>query len=100
MRYEEPADLAEPEKMIAPFAAAVARLDEIPGVGTTAARAIIAEVGLDMSRFPTLPTWPLYWAAPSRQPIYLAVLACVTASDSAARLAVASRTRSCRDRYS
>ena len=46
MRYEEPADLAEPEKMIAPFAAAVARLDEIPGVGTTAARAIIAEVPL------------------------------------------------------
>jgi transposase len=38
---------------IAPFAAAVARLDEIPGVGITAAQAIIAEVGLDMTRFPT-----------------------------------------------
>jgi transposase len=51
------ADIAELdtelEKMIAPFAAAVARLDDIPGVGTTAARVIIAEVGLDMSRFPT-----------------------------------------------
>jgi transposase len=41
------------EEMISPFAAAVARLDEIPGVGTTAARVIIAEVGMDMSRFPT-----------------------------------------------
>ncbi len=39
--------------MIAPFASAVERLDEIPGVGTTAARVIIAEVGMDMSRFPT-----------------------------------------------
>ena len=29
------------------------RLDEIPGVGTGAAQAIIAEVGLDMTRFPT-----------------------------------------------
>jgi transposase len=38
---------------ITPFAAAVARLDEIPGVGVTAARAIIAEVGTDMTRFPT-----------------------------------------------
>jgi transposase len=41
------------EEMIAPFAPTVERLDEIPGVGTTAARVIIAEVGMDMSRFPT-----------------------------------------------
>ena len=51
------ADIAELdaaiEEMIAPFAAAVARLDEIPGVGPTAARVIIAEVGMDMSGFPT-----------------------------------------------
>jgi transposase len=51
------ADIAELdaaiEEMIAPFAPAVQRLDEIPGVGTTAARVIIAEVGMDMSRFPT-----------------------------------------------
>ena len=32
---------------------ALERLDESPGVGTLAAQAIIAEVGLDMSRFPT-----------------------------------------------
>jgi transposase len=44
---------AEIEEMIAPFAPAVDRLDEIPGVGITAARVIIAEVGVDMSRFPT-----------------------------------------------
>ena len=51
------ADIAELdtaiEELVAPFAAAVERLDEIPGVGTTAARVIIAEIGMDMSRFPT-----------------------------------------------
>jgi transposase len=41
------------EELIAPFAQAVARLDAIPGVGPTTAAVIIAEVGLDMSRFPT-----------------------------------------------
>ena len=41
------------EAQIAPFAGAVARLDEIPGIGATAAAVIIAEVGLDMTRFPT-----------------------------------------------
>ncbi|HEX6758764.1 MAG TPA: IS110 family transposase [Propionibacteriaceae bacterium] len=38
---------------LAPFADAVARLDEIPGVGPDVAAVIIAEIGLDMSRFPT-----------------------------------------------
>jgi transposase len=38
---------------IAPFAAAADRLDEICGVGRTAAQVIIAEIGVDMSRFPT-----------------------------------------------
>ena len=51
------ADIAEVEarieEQVAPFAEAVTRLDAIPGVGVTAARAIIAEIGLDMSRFPT-----------------------------------------------
>ena len=41
------------EEQIAPFADAVARLIEIPGVAATAAKAIIAEIGLDMTRFPT-----------------------------------------------
>lgn len=38
---------------LAPFADAVARLDEVPGIGPTAAAVIIAEIGLDMNRFPT-----------------------------------------------
>jgi transposase len=41
------------EEQIAPFAAATDRLDEIPGVGPAAAHTIIAEIGLDMTRFPT-----------------------------------------------
>ncbi len=49
------------EEQIAPFADAVTRLDEIPGVGVTAAQVIIAEIGLDMSRFPT-PAHLASWA--------------------------------------
>jgi transposase len=41
------------EEQIAPFADAVARLDEIPGISLTAAHAILAEIGTDMTRFPT-----------------------------------------------
>jgi transposase len=41
------------EEMVAPFDQAVAKLDEIPGIGPVAASAILAEIGLDMSRFPT-----------------------------------------------
>jgi transposase len=41
------------EAYLAPFAAAAARLDEIPGIGPVAAAIIIAEIGVDMSRFPT-----------------------------------------------
>jgi transposase len=38
---------------LAPVAAAVARLDTIPGVGRVVAEALLAEVGTDMSRFPS-----------------------------------------------
>jgi transposase len=38
---------------IGPFATAVERLDEVPGIGHIAACVIIAEIGVDMSRFPT-----------------------------------------------
>jgi transposase len=41
------------EELVAPFAQAVERLDEITGVGRTAAHTMIAEIGLDMTRFPT-----------------------------------------------
>ncbi|MCG2624951.1 IS110 family transposase [Arthrobacter sp. I2-34] len=41
------------EAQLAPFAQAAERLDDIPGIGPVAAAAIIAEVGTDMSRFPT-----------------------------------------------
>jgi hypothetical protein len=51
------ADIAELEakieEEIGPFAPAVDRLDEICGVGRTAAQVIIAELGTDMGRFPT-----------------------------------------------
>jgi transposase len=49
------------EAEIAPFAEAVERLDQIPGVGVIAARVIITEIGLDMSRFPT-PAHLASWA--------------------------------------
>jgi transposase len=56
------ADIAELEAKIeaevAPFAQAVDRLDEITGVGRTAAQVIIAEVGLDMAAFLPQAIWP------------------------------------------
>jgi transposase len=59
------ADIAELdtaiEEMVAPFARAVERLDEIPGIGATAAAIVIAEIGLDMTRFPT-PAHLASWA--------------------------------------
>jgi transposase len=41
------------DEAIAPFATAADRLDEVTGVGRTAAQVIIAEIGTDMGRFPT-----------------------------------------------
>lgn len=49
------------EEIISPFAAAAEQLDAIPGVATTAARVIIAEIGLEMTRFPT-PAHLASWA--------------------------------------
>jgi transposase len=51
------ADIAELdaviEEMVAPFVSAVTRIDDIPGFGPIAAAGVIAEIGLDMTRFPT-----------------------------------------------
>jgi transposase len=43
----------EVEERLRPFAEAVARLDTIPGVGRRTAEILIAEIGLDMQRFPS-----------------------------------------------
>jgi transposase len=43
----------EVEKRVRPFRAALALLDEIPGIGQRSAEQILAETGVDMSRFPT-----------------------------------------------
>ncbi|HZA73683.1 MAG TPA: IS110 family transposase [Propionibacteriaceae bacterium] len=44
---------AKIEELVRPFAHAITQLDEVPGIGSTAAHIIIAEIGLDMSRFAT-----------------------------------------------
>jgi transposase len=49
------------EEEIAPFQAAVDRLDAVTGVGRTAAQVIIAEIGTDMGRCPT-PAHLACWA--------------------------------------
>jgi transposase len=41
------------EELLGPFADARQRLDAIPGIGRIAAGTIIAEIGVDMTRFPT-----------------------------------------------
>lgn len=40
-------------KLTTPFAEATARLRTIPGIGAASAEVIVAEIGVDMSRFPT-----------------------------------------------
>jgi len=49
------------DQALVPFAVQVAQLDEIPGVGKNAAAEIIAEIGVEMTRFPT-PGHLVSWA--------------------------------------
>jgi transposase len=44
---------AEVARVVAPFAAEVERLDMIPGINQRTAEVIVAEIGVDMSVFPT-----------------------------------------------
>jgi transposase len=43
----------EVEAHLAPFRAAVGLLTSVPGIGELAAQVVVAEIGLDMARFPT-----------------------------------------------
>ncbi len=45
----------EVEERLRPFVEAIDRLDTIPGVGRRTAEILVAEIGLDMTRFPTAP---------------------------------------------
>jgi transposase len=49
------------EELIIPFARTVTRLDDVPGLGVNAVHALLAEIGLDMTRFPT-PAHLCSWA--------------------------------------
>ena len=44
---------AEIDRRVQPFADRVAQIAEIPGMGETSARELLAEIGVDMSYFPT-----------------------------------------------
>jgi transposase len=45
----------ELDRRLVPFAEQAARLQTIPGIGTRTAEVVIAEIGVDLSRFPTAP---------------------------------------------
>src|SRR5207245_4476480 len=51
----------EVDRVMGPFATARDHLDTIPGVGKRAAESIVAEIGVDMTRFPT-PAHLASWA--------------------------------------
>lgn len=51
------------EQQMEPFAHQIGQLEEVPGVGRTSAQEIIAEIGVDMTRFPSsdhLVAWARY----------------------------------------
>jgi transposase len=58
---------AQIDRVIGPFAHQVAQLDAITGVGMVAAQELIAEIGVEMARFPT-PGHLVSWAKFAPQP--------------------------------
>lgn len=48
-----PLEQADRDRVLAPFGAQVAGLDTIPGINRRRAEVLIAEIGVDMSRFPS-----------------------------------------------
>jgi transposase len=48
---------SEVDRLMAPFSDTATRLLSIPGVGKRVAEVIVAEIGVDMSRFPPTSTW-------------------------------------------
>jgi transposase len=52
---------AQIEELISPFEAQLTQLDAIPGIGAINAQDILAEIGVDMSRFPS-PAHLVSWA--------------------------------------
>ena len=56
------------DRVLAPFAAARDRLDTITGVGKRAAECMIAEIGVDMSVFPTAAHLASWSALSGQQP--------------------------------
>jgi transposase len=58
---------AEIEGHLAPFADAAARLEQVPGIGPTTAAVLVAEIGVDMTRFPPGPPGLVGQVRPRRQ---------------------------------
>jgi transposase len=59
------------EGLLAPFAHQVAQLDEVPGVGRIGAQELIAEIGMEMGRFPSaahLASWAEFAPQPRPPP--------------------------------
>jgi transposase len=58
------------EEATAPYTAQITQLDQVTGIGTTAAQDLIAELGVDMSVFPTaahLVSWAKFAPGPANQ---------------------------------
>jgi len=58
---------AEIERVMVPFSKARDHLDTIPGVAKRSAECIIAEIGIDMTRFPTAAHLASGWDVPRQQ---------------------------------